>query len=175
MSGIEPLLFGAAASGTTAATAGLLGSAGAFGWAQTLSTLGTAFGALSAVQGARSQAASDSYNAQLQERNAQIARQNAEAEASREKRLAMLRMGTLRANAGASGGGVAGSALDLLSDNALEDALTIATIKQQGGIKAQGFEGTAALDRLHGKSAIRNGFVGAGSTLLLGSAKTMSM
>jgi hypothetical protein len=174
MTGLEPLLLGSAAAGGTAATAGLFGAGGAFTLGSTLSTLGTAFSALSSITQANSASSAANFNARVAQRNAVIERQNAAADASKADRLARIRAGTNRATAGASGGGIAGSALDLLEDNALEEALSIATIRQQGEITASGFETTAAQDRMRAKSERTKGFVGAGSQLLLGTSRSFT-
>ena len=69
------LLFGAAATASSPATAGLIGTAGKFALSQTLltgGTFGSAFGALSMGQAAAQQAKNQQdileYNAQLKER-----------------------------------------------------------------------------------------------------------
>lgn len=118
MAAAAPLFLGAAATGTTAATTGLIGTAGAFSLGTTLTTLGTiaTVGGLvmgargSQVQGQATQAAA-SYNiAQTQE----LAR----VEEARQRRDAERQMGRMRAGIAKSGATSEGTPLMVLAESA---------------------------------------------------------
>jgi hypothetical protein len=77
------LLFGAAASAATATapaiavSSGLFGTAGAFTWGATLSTLGAVGGGLSSIMAGQQQSANLTYQANMANYNAKVAENNA--------------------------------------------------------------------------------------------------
>lgn len=134
------------------------------------STAAVAYGAYQQGQ-ASSNAAK--YQAQVSQRNAGIARQNAALQAKQQDRLNRLRLGTIRANAGAAGG-VAneGSALDIIADSAIQGELKRQDIIRAGEIKASGFEAGASLSTFEAGQAATSGRIGAGAALLQGASST---
>lgn len=171
MTGLEPLLLGAAASGAgatataatataTAATAGLFGT--------TLSTLGTLTSALGAFSSGQQAAATSKTNAALAERDRTIALQEAEAEADDRARTARRLEGTARNNVGANTGSLEGSALDVLADNAANDELDILRITHSGQSAADSAGFRADIERNKASGSKTKGFVGAGAALLRG-------
>lgn len=172
MSGLEPILLGAAAvPGGAAATSGLFGVGGAFAFGQTAMTLGTAFSAISAISSGNAAKASGNYNAALYERNAQIAQQQAAVDEARQRRLATMRAGSNRAAVGASGIQVDGSPLDILESNAAQEELDALMIRWNGQNAADSARASGALARAQGENAQRAGYMQAGSAILLGGAK----
>lgn len=141
-------------------------------WASLAGAAVAAYGAYQQGQAAKKSA---NYNAQVAQQNALIARQQARLRAQQQDRNNRLRMGTIRANAGASGG-VAneGSVLDIISDNAIQNELAKQEILHSGEIKAAGFTNTATLDRFQGRAAERAGNLKAGSAIIGGASSAAS-
>jgi hypothetical protein len=145
----------------------------------TLAGAATAVGAgLSAVSALSQGAAANSaakYNAALYERNARITEQNAQMQEDRQRRLAAMRAGANRAAIGASGITAEGSALDLLESNAAQEELDALMIRWNGQTAAGDLRANAQLQRSAGRTAMFNGFAGAGSALLLGGTRAAGM
>ena len=128
MTGLEPLLIGAAAAGKTAATAGLFGTAGAFSLGTTLGTLGTLAGglsALSSIQGARGQASIAKANAQLEaaqyEHRADMEALRAQQEeTNRQKRLSQL-LSSQAAGAAGRGYSLSSGSFLAISDESISE------------------------------------------------------
>lgn len=137
--------------------------------------VGAGLTAVSALSQGAAANSSAKYNAALYERNAQITRQNAQAQEDRQRRLTAMRAGANRAAIGASGVTVDGSALDLLEANAMQEELDALMIRWNGETAAGDMEANARLQRAAGRSARISSFAGAGSALLLGGAKAADM
>lgn len=163
-------LFGAAALGPTISgaavaggTAGLFGTAGAFSLGTTLSTLGTALGAAGALssigssgQESAAREAQLEADAQADEFNARIARENAALvgkqtaaqleQADRDRRL---RVGANIASGGASG---IGQSFDILQSSAAQEELNLLNIQSEGLLKQRSFQQSASLDTASAKN-----------------------
>jgi hypothetical protein len=137
--------------------------------------LGTVFSAVSAISSGNAARASGDYNAALYAQNAEVTRQRAAADESRQRRLATQRMGANAAAAGASGVGFSGSVLDILESNAAQEELDALTIRWNGQTAASGLESQGALASAQGRNAQQQGYIGAGATLLLGGVKSYDM
>lgn len=135
------------------------------------SVAGTAMSAIGAIQQGKAASNAAKYNAQLAERNAQIARDQASADEARQRRMAYIRQGALRAGYGASGVSVEGSPLDILEMSAAQEELDALTIRYRGELGATGYEAQAALDRAQAAGASRQGYLKAGSEILMGGAR----
>jgi hypothetical protein len=136
-----------------------------------LGLAGTAFQALGAIsQGNAARAAGD-YNAALYERNAQIAEQNAKVQEDRQRRLSAMRAGANRAAVGASGVSLEGSPLDILESNAAQEEMDALMIRWNAQNEATGLRASGALQRAQGLNAQRQGWMSAGSAILLGGAR----
>ncbi|MFO0253529.1 MAG: hypothetical protein ACK52V_05380, partial [Betaproteobacteria bacterium] len=132
----------------------------------------TAMGALSAIQQGRAARAAADFNATISTQNAEIARSDAAAQAAQIERENTLRLGSIRAAQGRSGGAAGeGSVLDVLGDVAAQGELERQYAVYQGEQRARGFTNTAALDRASGRQAERQGFMRAGAELLAGGAR----
>lgn len=129
-------------------------------------------GAFSAIsQGNAAKKAAD-YNAAIGMQNAQIARDDAAAQATQLDRENYLRLGSIRASQGKAGGAAnEGSVLDVLGDQAAQGELEKQYTIYQGEQRARGFTNTAQLDTFSGQTAQTGGYLKAGSELLSGSAK----
>lgn len=147
-----------------------------------------AVGAVGAIQQANAASASAKYNAAVQENNAKtiernrkIALDQAESDASSKARENTRTLATIRANYGKSGLDMAGSALDVLEDSAIEGAFDVSKIRYQGEVRALGYTDEAAaqragaeLSRMNAKSQQTAGYIGAASSLIGGVSKAGS-
>jgi hypothetical protein len=128
--------------------------------------------AASAVQQGNAAKASANFNAAVGMQNAEIARGDAAAQASQIERENALRLGSIRAAQGKSGGAAdSGSVLDVLGDQAAQGELEKQYAVYQGEQRARGFVNTANLDTASGKAAQKTGYMKAGAELLSGGAR----
>lgn len=133
---------------------------------QIAGTVMSVFGALQQGSAASNAA---SYNARVAQQNAKIARDQASMQAQQADRENYLRLGSLRANAGASGGDVGqGSVLDVIGDVAAQGELEKQNILYRGELAARGYGNTAALDTYSSETSRTGGYLRAGSELLAG-------
>lgn len=132
----------------------------------------SAVGALQQGQAAKS--ASD-YNATVSTQNAAIARQSAADKARQADRETYLRLGSIRANQGASGGAAGeGSVLDVLGDVAAQSELERQHIIYSGELQARGFTNDATLETFSGETKQTSSYWKAGSELLSGASNYMT-
>lgn len=128
----------------------------------------SAYGAIQ--QGKAAQAAGD-YNATINAQNAEIARADARAQAEQVKRENYLRLGSIRAAQGKSGGAAnEGSVLDVLGDTAAQGELERQNVIYEGEQRARGYLNTGALEQYKGDTARTGSYYKAGSELLSGGA-----
>lgn len=120
----------------------------------TLAIVGTAISAVSAIgsavgsiQQSNAQSNAAQYNADVAERNATIAQQQAKADADAQRRHALVKIGAARAMYGASGVALEGSPLDVLQNSAINAELDNQTILYKGKLRALGYTDSATLDR----------------------------
>lgn len=99
----------------------------------------------------QAQANAARYNAELNQQNAQIARGQTEAEMDKADRERRLRMGTMRAGAGASGVG-SESFGDLLMSSAMQEELDLLTIQSEGMLRERNYLAGAQLDTMQSQS-----------------------
>lgn len=105
------------------------------------------------------------YNASMAEQNAAQVEAQAAEEERRSRLNAKKELGSARANYGASGVQIDGSALDVLQESAANAELDALTIKHSGAVKAQMFRNEAALSRYEGKEQKRGSRLAAAATL----------
>lgn len=126
-------------------------------------------GAISAINQGNAAKSAAEYNATINAQNAAIARNDAAAQAAQQDRVNLLRLGSIRAAQGASGGAAgAGSVLDVLSDQAAQGELEKQNIIYQGEQRARGYTNTATLDTTSGQAAQTAGYMKAGTELIGG-------
>lgn len=136
---------------------------------------GAVISAIGAIQQGQATKAAADFNSKVNEQNAQIARQNANDQAAQAERERYLRLGAIKAAAGASGGSSGtGSVLDVLADTAAQGELEIQQIRYRGELAARGYTNTATLDTYSGETAQRTSYFKAGSELLSGGSKAYS-
>jgi hypothetical protein len=128
-----------------------------------LMAVGAVVSAVGQLQaGANAQAAAN-YNAQVSHQNARAARLAAIEDSKRQRRLATKRQGARRA--------LDPDKLDLLEDNAIEDALEEQSLLHSGEVKAIGFENNAQLEIARGKAAKSSAATSAAFTLITGAGQ----
>lgn len=128
--------------------------------------------AVGSIRQGQAAQASAQFNATVATQNADIARQEAAAQAQQQDRETYLRLGTIKANAGKNGGGMAGSALDVLADTAYQSKWETQQTLYQGELKARGYTNTANLDITEGENAKQASYMKAGSDLLGGAGNS---
>lgn len=121
--------------------------------------------AVGAVRSAQANSAAANFNAQVSERNAVVARQQAAADEARQRSITQRRLGSIRAAYGASGVTMEGTPLDLLEDSAAQAELDALTIRYKGELAAIGAGDDATLQRARAKSAREEGTWRAASAL----------
>ena len=139
-----------------------------------ISAVTAVVGAISTIQQGRAQAASARYNAQIHERNAVIARQQAAAEARRVRDAGARVLGQQRAAFAASGAAAQGTPLDVLGDTAAGIELDALTARYVGEVEATDYIARANLLRSEARSAMRSAAFGAGTSLLIGAGRAVS-
>ena len=129
----------------------------------------SAVGAYAAVQQGRAANAAGKYNAAVAEQNAQLSRQQALEQSAQQDRENFMRLGSIRAAQGKTGGVASeGSVLDIIGQAASQGELQKQYIMRAGEAKARGLEGTAQLESASGKNAQTTAYLTAGSELLGG-------
>ena len=152
MSFLPALLVGVEASAGVAATTGLFGSAGQFALGTTLGTVGTAVGALGAIQGGKAEASSAQFNADA-------ARQEAASREAAQRAQAQRQLGAIRAGVSKSGATMEGTPLAVLSESAANAEIDALNTRYSG-------QREAALYESRGRNAKTAGYMRAGTSLL---------
>jgi len=107
-----------------------------------------------------------SFNAQVLGNNADFALKQGAENQRRIRRSNAQFQGSQEAAIGASGLQLSGSALNVLSDSAIEGELMALDAKVSAENKAKGLRSQATIERMRGKQARRAGFLGAGTNLI---------
>lgn len=141
-----------------------------------LTIAGAAVSAYGIYQQGMAQKSAAEYNSKVAQQNAQIARQQGELRARQQDRLNRLRLGTIRASAGASGGAAnEGSVLDIIADNAVQGELQKQEILYESELKARGYEGRKGLLDMEADSAGKGAVIGAAGALIGGAQQSYGM
>ena len=175
MAFMSPLLFGSAATATTAATTGLIGAATEFSLATTLGTLGTVLGIAGALGKGNAARAAGDYNAQIAEQNAILARQQSAEEERRFRIDASKRMGAMQAAYSASGVTLEGSPMDVLEESFYTAEMDALTIRQGGRASAAAYKSEAQLSHMQGRAGQQAGYTSAAAELLRGASSYYKM
>ncbi|RVB77607.1 MULTISPECIES: hypothetical protein [unclassified Mesorhizobium] len=137
----------------------------------TLALIGTALsvgGAL--VEGQQSRQMAD-YQAKAYEQQAQAEAQSAAFEQGQERHKQDLLLSQARAQAGASGVGIAGSPTEVLAANARQGQLDIKAIQYGSQLRQNNLAAQAAISRFSGKQAVTASIFKAGGNLVDGLSK----
>jgi hypothetical protein len=157
MAFIAPLMLGTAAAGGAAATAGLIGTAGAFSAGTALATAGSALGVMGALSAGKAAQGSANYNAQSAEMEA------ASREAAQRSQAAR-QMGSMRAAIGKSGATSEGTPLMVLAESAANAEIDALNTRIMGQRQAN-------LYRAQGANARKQSYIQAGTSLLSSAGK----
>lgn len=131
--------------------------------------IGAAVSAYGAYSNTQAQAAAARYNAKLATNQSINAANQANVEIERRRELYARQMGAQRAAIGASGiEGSEGSPLLLEVDSAEQAALDLERVKYEGEIKSTAYQSEVNLQKFAAKTAVRQGYVSAGASLLSG-------
>jgi hypothetical protein len=126
-------------------------------------------GAGAAIQQGETAKAAANYNVKVNQQNAQLAKQEAEDLAQQKNRETFMRLGSIKAAQGKSGGsGSAGNVLDVLGDAAAQSELDKQYTLYRGAIGERQFNNSAGLDAFTGNQAQSASYLKAGSELLSG-------
>jgi hypothetical protein len=136
-----------------------------------VSLASTAVSAASSIAQGNAAKSAANYNAAVARQNADIARANAAADAAKQERQGRLLAGRQRAAIGASGITAEGSPLEVMADSALESELDALTTRYRGELQARSYGQDATLQGMRGDAAQQAGYIGAGTSLLLGASK----
>lgn len=136
-----------------------------------LAVAGTGVSAISAVsQGLAASAAGD-FNAELAERDQKIAQEQGKFDREQIRRQLRSTLGTQRAAAAASGGGLEGSPLLIMAETAAEAELDILANRFSQNIAEGNAQSNASLSRFQGRQGLTGGVLSAGSSLLTGASR----
>ncbi len=132
---------------------------------------GSAVSAVGTYAAGQTKKAADKYNAQVNENNAQMANQQAMAEAQKTRDRGRRLMGAQRAALSAAGVDIdSGSATDIQYDSSVQNELDALTALYKGKVSSNNSLASAQLDRYSATQAGQAGAIGAGGTLLSGAA-----
>jgi hypothetical protein len=138
-----------------------------------LELLATGLQTFGTLQQGLSQASAFKYNAALAEEAAQAARESAYFDVERTRKEARTFESAQRAAFAAGGvAATSGSAREILRETATESELEAMMIKLEGEREAGQLESEADLLRRQARQAKISGFLGAGTTLLGGAARS---
>jgi hypothetical protein len=157
MAFLPALLFGSAATATTAATTGLFGAGGSFALGTTLGTVGTGLGVIGAIQGGKAEAGAAQYNADA-------ARAEAQSRETAQRAAAQRQLASIRAGVAKSGAMMAGTPLAVLSESAANAEIDALNTRYSG-------QREAALYESRGRNARTAGYLRAGTSLLSSAGK----
>lgn len=137
------------------------------------SVIGTGITAIGQAKAGASANAVAQRNAQIQMRDAQIAKQNAEFNARINEKQTDQRRRAMIAKQGASGVEVGdGTNLLALAEQEFIDDMNAQLIRRGGAIESQGLQDQAVLTSASGTASRSAGLTGAGASLLTGLGKT---
>lgn len=129
---------------------------------------GTAMQAIGAIQQGNAARGAANYNAAMLDQNAATERQQAGAREDAQRRRAAQVLGSQRAAFAQSGGGMGGSAADVMQQSAINAELDALTLRYEGDLRARGMESQAVGERFAGKQAQRQGYMQAVGSILGG-------
>jgi hypothetical protein len=130
----------------------------------------------------KAQAQANDYNATVARQNADVALQQANAREEIQRRKFGDLQGTAIAAAAQSGAGMDGSNADVLKQNAIAAELDALTIRYEGQMQARGLMAQSEMEQFQGRMNRTNsrtaqtaGYINAGANLLGGASKAYTM
>jgi len=131
-----------------------------------MSAVGSAVSAYGMMQAGKAQQRAYEYNAQIAERNAQIARDQAAYEAERQESRMRRVIAGQRVGYLASGVTLEGSAMELMVDTTVQGEMDRLAILYGGEVESVNQEAEAALSRMQGAAARKSAQFRAAGTLI---------
>ena len=132
-----------------------------------MGVMGAGVSAIGAIKQGQAANSAAKFNAQVSQNNAVSARATAKENVDRERRNALRRQGSMRAQGGSN------LSLDLLEDQVMEDELALLTTIHEGDVQASNYQNQAQLQIAGGKSAVTESRFGAASGLLSSGAEAL--
>lgn len=133
----------------------------------------TAVKAIGAIQQGSAAKAAGDYNASMLEQSAAVERQQTAAREDAKRRETRMVLGSQRAAFAQSGGGLGGSAADVMQQSAINAELDALTLRYEGDLRARGMQADATSERFAGKQAQRQGYFSAAGSILSGAGEYM--
>lgn len=140
-----------------------------------LSAIGTGIGAYAQAQAGEAADKAAKFNAKVAQNQATEAQMRAGFEAGQVRRRNLIRSGDQRAAYAKSGVDISGSANDVINDTGIQGELAALATLYGGASQAQNLRAQAQLDIFSGQQAQTAGWLGGGTTLLTGGARTAGM
>ncbi|WP_027050932.1 hypothetical protein [Mesorhizobium erdmanii] len=137
----------------------------------TLALIGTVLSVGGALVEGQQQKQMADYQAKAYEQQARAEAQSAAFEQGQERHKQDLLQAQARAQAGASGAGIAGSPTEVLAANARQGQLDIKAIQYGSQLRQNGLNTQAAISRFSGKQAVTASIFNAGNSLVGGLSK----
>lgn len=131
---------------------------------------GTAMQVIGQLQQGKAAAAVGDRNAAMLEQNAAIERQQAGAREVAKRREAAQILGQQRAALAQSGGGMGGSAADIMEQSTINSELDALTLRYEGEMRARGLQQEASMERYAGAQAKSQSRMAAVGSILSGAA-----
>lgn len=131
--------------------------------------------AIGQLQAADAQSQAARYNAKLANQQAEVERQQTLAREEAQRRQAAQILGQQRAAFAQSGGGMGGSAADVMQQSTALAELDALTIRYEGDLRARGFDTQAEQERFAARTAKKQGYYQAAGTILGGTADYMTL
>jgi len=122
--------------------------------------------AVSAISQGQQQKSAAKYNQKVAENQAIGTRQEAAANAEKQRRAASKTIGSMQANYAASGVSLEGSPLEVLEQSARNAELDRLNILWSGETRAQGYQNTASLEGARGSNAMASGLLSAAGSAM---------
>lgn len=129
---------------------------------------GTAVKAIGAIQQGAAAESAANYNAAMMERDAVSERQLASEREAAKRRETTAILASQRAAFAQSGGGMGGSAADVMRQSGINAELDALTLRYEGDMRARGLESGAVSERYAGKQAKTQSYFNAAGTILGG-------
>lgn len=127
---------------------------------------GAVISAIGSIQQGQAAKNAAEYNAEVVKNNAQIARQQGDAQVEQIRRQSVLGLGDMRASFAASGVSMEGSPLDIVADSAYQYELDKQNARWNSEVRATGYDNEGRLSRARGDAAMTGAYFKAGSALL---------
>jgi hypothetical protein len=135
---------------------------------------GAAFQSLGVLQQSESQASAYEYNRKVALQNARVVREQGRADAAQQRVVSTKALGAMRANYGASGVAMDGSALDILEESTMQAELENQNILYNAEVQAIGYINQARVYKYAASTTRTGGFLSSAAAALGGAASVMA-